>query len=192
MLSGSYSNKKYEDNILEGQESFYLPQNTIYRDTKMEDSRFKNDQQYAMLKVSNRTDKRLLSGEVTFVRDHLPANNNQTSLDYRTSHVSSAEWQKQENLQPSVTLHANFNLPKKQILEFSLGGTYSNNGYQRNYQENSNQSFTNVNEDMYTYSFSGNYVVPFKHNNSLNIYALHHHEITSSLYSGDYNSWQHL
>lgn len=51
------------------------------------------------------------------------------------------------------------------------------------------KSFTSVREDMYTFSFSGNYVVPFKHNNSLNIYALHHHEVTSSLYSGDYNSW---
>lgn len=192
MLSGGYSNRKYKNNIEEEQETFYLPGGTVCRNTKLEGSRYRNDQQYALLKVNNRTDKRLLSGEMSFVRDYTPENENHTSLDYHTERVLSGSWQQQKSLQPAVTLHANFNLPKKQLLEFSLGGMYSDNKYQRSYWENAEKSFTSVREDMYTFSFSGNYVIPFKHNNSLNIYALHHHEVTSSLYSGDYDSRQHL
>lgn len=192
MLSGGYSNRKYKNDIEKEHEMFYLPESTFERDTKLEGSRYCNDQQYALLKVSNRTDQRLLSGEVSFVRDHIPENEKHTSLDYHTERVLSESWQKQENLQPAVTLHANFNLPKKQLLEFSLGATYSDNEYQRSYQENAEKSFTSVREDMYTFSFSANYVIPFKHNNSLNIYAGHNHEVTSSIHSGDNDSWQHL
>lgn len=192
MLSGGYSNQSYKNNISETQEAFYLPEHTIHRNTEMESSRYRNNRQYGLLKINNRTDKRLLSGEVSLFRNDMPKNENHILMDYRTERVSSAEWQQQKNLQPAVTLRANFKLPQKQLLDFSLGGTYSNNEYQRTYQENAGQSFTSAQEDMYTFSFSGNYVLPLKHHNTLNIYALHNHKTTSSLYEGDYDSWQHL
>lgn len=192
MLSGGYSNSKYKNNIEDEQETFYLQEGIVYRDTKLENSCYNNDQQYALLKVNNSTDKRMLSGQVSFVRSHTPENENNTSLDYHTERVLSESRVKQNNMQSAVTLHANFNLPKKQLLEFSLGGTYSDNEYQRSYRENSDKTFTSVMEDMYTLSFSGNYVAPLKNNNSLNIYTLNNYEVTSSVYSGDYDSRQHL
>lgn len=83
-------------------------------------------------------------------------------------------------------------MPKKQVLTININGSYAKNQYKRNYKENAKISSTYVDENMYAFSFDGNYSIPFKHDNSLNIYTMHNHKITSSSYKGDYNSWQHL
>ena len=51
---------------------------------------------------------------------------------------------------------------------------------------------SDVNEDLYSFNFFGKYSLPLRYNNSFGVDFRHIHDITSSDYKGDYDSWQHL
>ena len=53
-------------------------------------------------------------------------------------------------------------------------------------------SLTDVDEELYAFDFSTRYNIKLEHNNSLGANLQHHHKVTSSSYTGDYDFWQHL
>ena len=192
---GGYNMKDVEGTHTEKYESIYFPDYEVRRNRLTGSADNRSNQQYAQFKVSNITKKHNLSAQVSLVRDDVPKESSNDQLAY-SGHYSlnshSAEQKKSESLQPSVSLFGNFKLRKNQELEFKVKGSYTQNDYLRTYVEDEQNSLSDVNEDMYTIEFSGKYTIKMKHQNSLNIALMHQHNISSSLYVGDYDSWQHL
>ena len=192
---GGYNMKEYDGTQTEKHEEIYFPEYSVNRDRTTGNANTRNNQQYVQFKVNNRTKKRNLSAQVSLVRDDVPENESNDRLDYSGHYTQSAQSSEQtilKGLQPSVKLFGNFNLPKKQNLEFTLKGSYAQNDYTRTYIEDERTSLTDADEDMYSFEITAKYNIKLRHKNTLGIQALHFHRITSSSYSGDDNSWQHL
>lgn len=79
----------------------------------------------------------------------------------------------------------------RQRIHINITGNYAHNTYNRIYTENKLESFTHADEDLYSFRALGVYNMTWK-NSSLGVSFLHDHHISSSLYEGDYRSWQHL
>lgn len=192
---GGYNMREYDGIETSSTENFKFPNYTVSRDKNNSYANFNNNQQYAQFKVSNSTGKRNMYGLVSFVRDETPHNDKGENLLYSGSQeklIQSVENSSQESFKPSASFYGDFRLTNKQRLRLILNGSYTNNTYNRTYKEEKAISQTDVNEDLYSFSAVGIYNIKFNHNNSLEWNIQHHHNITSSTYSGDYNSWQHL
>lgn len=192
---GGYNMKEYDGTQTEKHEEIYFPEYSVNRDRTTGNANTRNNQQYVQFKVNNRTKKRNLSAQVSLVRDEVPENGSNDRLDYSGYYTQSAQSSEQtvsKGLQPSVKLFGNFSLPKKQNLEFSLKGAYAQNDYTRTYTEDERISLTDANEDMYSFEVTAKYNIKLKHKNTFGVQAFHFHRITSSAYSGDEDSWQHL
>lgn len=132
---------------------------------------------------------------MSLVANNTPKERNEDNLEYSGHYVHSerATVQKvSKSLQPSIKLYGDFKLSKTQTIDFTLQGSYTQNDYKRNYMEGNHFMLTNVDEDMYSLKFNCNYNIQLKHKNSLGFNLSHAHKITSSSYTGDYYSWQHL
>lgn len=192
---GGYNMKRYTGTQTEKNEEIYFPDYTVNRDRRTENATFANNQQYVQFKVNNQTKLRNLSTQLSLVRDEIPKDGHGDNLiysGYYTHNESSSERKSSKSLQPSIKLYGEFNLPKDQSLDFTLRGSYSQNDYKRTYMEGSNFSSTDIDEDMYSLVFSGNYNLRLKKGKSLGVGMLHNHKVTSSSYAGDHTSWQHL
>lgn len=194
-LWAGYNNQKYSGILTEKYEEINFPDYTVNRDRSTGNATTRTNQQYAQFKVNNKTKKRNLSAQFSFVRNDAPENSSNDMLIYSGHYErkkSSSDHTVSEGIQPSMKFFGNFNLPKKQSLEFTLEGAYAQNNYTRTYTEGERQSLTDADEDMYSFKFSGKYNIALKHHNTFGIYGFHLHKITSSSYLGDSNSWQHL
>ena len=192
---GGYNMKEYGGVKTSSTEDYNFPDYTISRDKSNSDAKFENNQQYAQFKVSNSTDKRNMYGLVSFVRDETPHNDKSENLFYSDNQeklIQSSENSYQESLKPSASFYGDFKLANKQRIRLILNGSYTNNTYNRTYKEEEAVSRTDVDEDLYSFSAVGIYNIKFNHNNSLGWNIQHYHNITSSTYKGDYDSWQHL
>ena len=195
MFWGGYMMKKYDGIQVDKNESLFFPDHTIYRKSITENSILKNNQKYAQFKVLNRTDKHIISGDFSLIHDVTPKNENLDNLkysgyyDFNEYSISQVE---QQSLKPSLALYGNFTLPQNQMINASVNASYTHNKYQRNYNEGLSHSLTNVEEDLCLFNSIIKYNLDLKHSNSLGIDARHYHSISSSIYNGDYNSWQHL
>lgn len=187
--------KKYTNDYIEKEELFHFPSNDIQRNSYTQNASHRNNQQYVTFKIKNQEKERAISGEFSLIHDKIPNSMTENPISYNMNSfqsILSKEWYKQNNIQPSMRIFGEFKFPNNHILTVNLDGNYAKNQYKRNYKENTNISYTNIDEDMYVFAFNGNYSIPFKYKNSLNINAAHNHKITSSFYTGDYDSWQHL
>lgn len=192
---GGYNMKKHDGISTEKDEDIFFPDYTVNRNRITEDADFSNNQQYAQLKVNNSTPKRSLFGLVSFVRNATPHNDRKEFLrysGYEDQDIQSDEKIDQQSLKPAISLDGVFHPTENQRIRVMLNGSYTQNTYDRNYTEGRQLSVTNVNEDLYSFSAIGIYSIRLKHNNTLGGNIQHHHYITSSSYSGDYTSWQHL
>lgn len=192
---GGYNIKNYAGLEKEKSEELFFSEYTVHRNRATESADFSNNQQYAQFKVSNDTEKHNLSGRLFFVRNETPHNDCNEMLDYigyNAQHIQSSEKVNSKNLKPAVSLNGVFRPTEKQQLKFDLNGSYTQNKYNRIYTEKEKISFTTADEDFYSFSVSGKYMNQLNVQNTFSVNLSHYHNISSSDYSGDYKSWQHL
>jgi len=191
---GGYNAKKYDGIKTERDETLIFPEYSVNRTTINNDADFSNNQQYAQFKVTNKAKKHNLSGIVSLVRNDIPHNDTDEFLvysGYSNRSNLSVENINQRSLKPAIGLDGIFTPTANQRIRIMLNGSYTQNDYERNYEEKQS-SFTCADEDLYSFSVIGTYNIRLKHGNSLGGNIQHYHNITSSSYSGDYVSWQHL
>ena len=192
---GGYNIKEYNGTQNNKYETIYFPNYIVNRNGTTENATIRNNQQYTQFKISNTNQKHNLSAQMSLVANNTPKERNEDNLEYSGHYVHSerATVQKvSKSLQPSIKLYGDFKLSKTQTIDFTLQGSYTQNDYKRNYMEGNHFMLTNVDEDMYSLKFNCNYNIQLKHKNSLGFNLSHAHKITSSSYTGDYYSWQHL
>lgn len=192
---GGYNMREYDGVAKEKNEDILFPDYSINRNSLSEDAKYSNNQQYAQFKVSNNNEKRSIFGLVSLVRDATPHDDKNEFLTYsgyKNQTVQSLEEINQHGLKPSVKLDGIFHPTENQRIHVMVNGSYSKNIYDRNYTENKQLFTTNADEDLYSFSAVGIYGIQLKHKNSFGGNIQHYHNITSSSYSGDNNSWQHL
>ena len=184
----------YNEDDNRSTESFVLADRSFTRDEITEADKRKKNQQYAQFNVLNQTGKRTLSAKMSFVHSGMPDNGRRGMLDYSDYYedVCSSSSTDQKSLAPSLELYGSFRLKDNQRLECSLPVSYTQNTYDRSYQENEYASMTNVDEKLYMLNPSLNYSLYMPHQNTLTVQLMHSHRITSATYAGDNPSWQHL
>lgn len=192
---GGHTMGKHGGIYEEKDEMFRFPEYWVNRQTQTEEARVSKNRQYIQLNVEKKKEKYTLNGKLGLVRNESPYERSRKGMIYtgkydNTSEVANSISQK--NLMPTLDLYGSFQLAPNQILETNLKTSYTHNSYDRHYGEDSYNSFTDVKEDFYTIDFNGNYNIQLKHNNSAGINLAHLRQISSSDYSGDYSSWNHL
>lgn len=176
-------------------EEFHFNDYDVFRHLETVDGRIKNNKQYGQLHIMSQNKKRTLLTKLSLVRNASPDVSQSNQLDYN-GHYNFTQQSHSRNHSKSIMLgiqlYGNFNLGKKHWLETIFNGNYTHNDYIRDYTENKLLSHTDVDEQFYNIDGHLKYTTPFKHNNSLSIRLDHIHKVSSSIYSGDYDNWQHL
>lgn len=192
-LFAGHTMNNYKNGDQSMQEHFAFDE-PLTRDNITNESKVKNNQQYAQLNIQNQNKKRVLMAQASIVHANQPDNWQKEQVKYSRDYNESFSHSVTDNqsIMPSLNLYGRFNFREKQRLEVKVNGTYTNNQYDRNYKEGDFLSYTNVDENMYSVLVDMNYGIQLKHDNSLTAQAVHYHQITSSDYAGDYDYWQHL
>lgn len=189
-----YNMNKY-DGIQENRtEGMNISNSYINRNLVNQDAFLRDNQQYAQFKVNYKAEKYNIYGLAGLVRKSTPENNQGNLLHYENSayeDVLSLSSATEKNLKPSMCVDGLFYPTSRQRIHINVMGNYAHNTYSRNYTENELESFTYADEDLYSFRAMGVYNITFK-NSSVGASFLHDHYISSSLYEGDYCSWQHL
>ena len=191
---GGYNMAEHDGVQNQKNELLFFPDYQVNRNHMNEGGLYHSNQQYAQFKVNNKTDKRNLYALVSLTHNDTPHNDQSEQLNYtgyENKNVSSSERVSEENLKPSLCLDGVFYPTKNQRIHVMLRGNYDHNTYQRNYLEDEQRLFTKADEDLYSFRAMGVYGINLKHN-SFGASFLHDHQITSSVYTGDNESWQHL
>lgn len=176
-------------------EVFYFPEQEISRTTHVDDAELNKNKQYAQLNINNNNDKRTLAGKISFVHQSMPDNYSKSVIEYDNTPVNdiSAKTETtQTALMPSLNLYGSFKLGQTQFLNVDLTATYTNNEYIRKYTERNYFSHTKVDESLYNITFSTDYNIQLKHNNSFGLNFSHLHSISSATYKEDFKEWSHL
>ena len=192
---GGYNMQENDGTKREKNEIITFPNNEISRYRVNDNGKYSNNQQYAQFKISNNSQKRDLSGTFSFVRDDSPHNDRNEQLTYsdqNIQNIQSSDAINQESLRPSILFSGAFRPKENQELVLKLNGSCTQNTYNRNYKENELLSTTHADEDLYSFDTQALYNIQMKSNNTFSAQFAHYHNVTSSTYSGDYNSWQHL
>lgn len=187
---------KHNDGIrTDKKEVFYFPEQEISRTTHVDDAELNKNKQYAQLNINNNNDKRTLAGKISFVHQSMPDNYSKSVIEYDNTPVNdiSAKTETtQTALMPSLNLYGSFKLGQTQFLNVNLTATYTNNEYIRKYTERNYFSHTKVDESLYNITFSTDYNIQLKHNNSFGLNFSHLHSISSATYKEDFKEWSHL
>lgn len=176
-------------------ETFYFPEQEISRTTHVDDAELNKNKQYVQLNINNSNDKRTLAGKISFVHQSMPDNYSKSVIEYDNTPVNdiSAKTETtQTALMPSLNLYGSFKLGQTQFLNVNLTATYTNNEYIRKYTERNYFSHTKVDESLYNITFSTDYNIQLKHNNSFGLNFSHLHSISSATYKEDFKEWSHL
>lgn len=193
-LFAGHGMQKYDDNANYNTEFYHFSDKNITKQGIIDLDRIKNNQQYAQLNILNQTSKRKLLAKLSFVHKDSPKNMQESSLAYSALYgkTSSKSATDQQSFKPAINLFGEFHFKENQQLKCYLSGDYTNNKYNRSYAEDDFLSRTNVKEEMFTFSPKLQYYIKLKHRNSLTVEASHYHRISSTSYTGDSPSWQHL
>lgn len=187
--------QRYQGVETEKEELLSFPDHVINRNTTNNGAAYKNNQQYTQFKVSNDNEKRNLSASFAVVRDETPRNNHHELLNYTGDNAYNTESEdknRSKSLRSTLNLTGNFVINKHHQLKFRLNGGYTQNHYKRNYTEGELRSVSDVDEDLYSFDGQVAHLFQISPSNSLYSRVTHFHNVTSSLYNGDYPSWQHL
>lgn len=106
--------------------------------------------------------------------------------------VESSDLNGNKSLKGSLNLNGVFNVSDRQQWKARLNGSYTKNRYARIYLEDTRRSLGNADEDLF--SFDGYVACSYRIDEKNLLYGniSHFHNVSSSLYRGDYASWQHL
>ena len=192
---GGYNMHRHGGTELEKEETLFLQDYGITRRTVNDGGLYKGSQQYAQFKVGNDTRKRNLSVLASFVRDDSPHDDMEETLTYgghENRIVESSDLNGNESLKGSLNLNGVFNVSDRQQWKARLNGSYTKNRYARIYLEDTRRSLGNADEDLF--SFDGYVACSYRIDGKNLLYGniSHFHNVSSSLYRGDYASWQHL
>ena len=190
---GGYSMTEYS-NMENKLEDFYFPDQNISRITWIDKSRIKNKKLYAQFNVENQTEKRTLSGKISFTQTASPDNFIVKNIAYNggKDQLSSNSMTDSKDRMPTLKLYGDFNITSNQNLQVTFQGNYIYSNYVREYSENNYYSYTQAKDDLYNLLFDSRYNIRLKHQNSLGIRLNHLHKISSTKYSGDYSQNAHL
>lgn len=194
-LYGGYNTQKYGNMHNDLEEVIKSPDYTVNRNQEITHAEVKNYQRYMQLKVIKSTQKNSLMGNFSLVQNETPDNyvyNRLTYQGYNEKNYETKEMTDGSNLMPKISLMGIFNLPRKQVIEAGITGTYTQNDYWRNYQEDIFISQTDVKENVYNLQGGINYTKDLKNRNTFSAQLSHNHQVSSSTYQGDYNTWSHL
>lgn len=192
---GGYNMKAYDGVEIEKNEELFLQDYTINRNTANEGAKYRGNQQYAQFKVNNDAKKHNLSALASFVRDATPHDDRNELLSYTGNEnlsTQSTDKNNDESLKGSINLNGTFHVNEQQFWKVRLNGAYTKNKYNRSYTEGEQLSLSNADEDLYSFDAQVAYNYQPNKNNIFYGRITHFHNITSSHYSGDYTSWQHL
>lgn len=192
---GGAGMQEHDGSVTTKEETFTFPDQEIGRTSNSTDGTYKNSWQYAQFKVSDNKDKRDISALVSLVHNKTPHNDHNDRMLYdagAADNVYSKTQISQESLRPQVQLKGYFRPAKNQEIIVVVDGAYTKNSYNRLYSENGMQSGTDVDEKLYSFSVRSTYEMQLKHDNTFSAQLMHFHNVTSSIYSDDYDLWQHL
>ncbi|MDR2914638.1 MAG: carboxypeptidase-like regulatory domain-containing protein [Tannerella sp.] len=192
---GGYNMKEYDGVEKEKNEELFFSDYTINRNRTTNNADFSNNQQHAQFRVRNNTEKRNLAAYLSFIRNITPHNDRDEALDYtgyNKQRVLSTEEIDNESLRPAISLSGLFRPTEKHQLKFNMDGSYTQNKYSRMYTENEQLSFTDADEDFYSFYGYGQYMYQPDTKNTFAGSLSYQHSTTSSDYTGDYESQQHL
>lgn len=190
-----YTMSSYDEVKTEKREELFFPEYLIDKQSVLNGTAFCNNQQYVQLKVNNDNKKRSLSASVSVFCNATPNDKQNGILDYdgyNTQHTESTEGKESKSMRSSAALNGTFYLNSVHQIKVRLNGSYTKNNYRRTYIEKELQSLSDVNEDLYSFDAQVSHLFQPNTDNSLYSRVTHFHNITSSLYSGDYASRQHL
>lgn len=178
------------DNKSTGSESYFLPQETVFR-TINSCEKYRKHNEYAQLRIQNQKGKRYFVGKLSFVNNSTPKiqsagiytmNETSSLFDTRTA---------QNNIAPKLDFNGNIPLSDTENLSFGLHGRYSHNTYDRNYREAPFKSEVHESENVGDFQLSAIYD-HYGKNNSFSAELYHYHNIWDANYTGDNPVWQHL
>lgn len=182
---------------LEDERNEYIafPVDPVTRTMTHEDARYRENQQYAQFKVSHDNAKHNIYAQASYVRDDTPQNDRSESLFYPAdASLSSLSQETNVDLgqKADLRLHGLFNVSDKHRIKTYLFGSYSRNHHTRGYREGDFLSHTRVSESLYSFEPYIAYTFEPDKYNSFYGRIFYTHNISSSNYTGDYDSWQHL
>lgn len=195
MLFAGHSMESNDGIRTDKKEIIHFPKQKIIRTIHVDDAKLKRNKQYAQLNINNSNDKRTLTGKISLVRQSMPDNYSKSIVKYGGSSVndiSSKTETSQTTLMPSLNLNGSFNLGQTQFFNIDFTTTYTNNEYIRKYSEGNYFSHTEADENLYDITFSTDYNIQLKHNNSFGLNFSHLHSISSATYKGSFNKQSHL
>lgn len=191
---GGYGTNRYNGIQEDRTELMNISDSYVHRTLVNQNALLRDNQQYAQFKVNYKAEKYNVYALAGLVCKSTPENSQDNLLHYENNtyeDVVSLNSTTEKNLKPSVCVDGIFNPTSRQRIHINITGNYVHNTYSRNYTENKQESFTHADEDLYSFKAMGVYNITLK-NSSIGASVLHDHHISSSLYGGDYDSWQHL
>lgn len=191
---GGYGTNRYNGIQEDRTELMNISDSYVHRTLVNQNALLRDNQQYAQFKVNYKAEKYNVYALAGLVCKSTPENSQDNLLHYENNtyeDVVSLNSTTEKNLKPSVCVDGIFNPTSRQRIHINITGNYAHNTYSRNYTENKQESFTHADEDLYSFKAMGVYNITLK-NSSIGASVLHDHHISSSLYGGDYDSWQHL
>lgn len=194
-LYGGHEYQRYDGISEDVDEYLAISDKGIGRTSNNKDGEYSRNQQYFQMKLSHDTKKSTLYGMATLLKSNTPHDDKTNFLVYdkgMDESILSKNFSSSDNVKPSLKLYGAFHLANNQELDITLDGSYARNKYERQYTENDYLSTTKANEDLYSLFASFFYNIEMRHQNSMSFSVMHKHDVTSALYSGDYDSWQHL
>lgn len=97
-----------------------------------------------------------------------------------------------DGLSPKLSYYGRFKTRGNDMLIASLNASYAKNSYDYLYSADGSEVISDTREKLYSVNASLQYMLDFKHRNSLTIVLMDIFRVTSTDYAGTYASWQHM
>lgn len=193
-LFAGHTMQEYDNNKNHETEDFLFSDYSLTRNNNIADEHIEKNQQYTQFNVLNQNDKRTLQAKFSFVRSASPENSLQSLLTYSSlyDNSSSLSSSNDQSITPSIEFYGGFNPKKNHWMEIRIGGSYSNNRYNREYTAGDYNALSNVREDLLSIPAMIKYSMPLKNGSSLSASLMNLYNSSNSDYYGTNASWQHL